>query len=142
MFLRPPDVIIGPLDDPYLRRWHLIPHNKWLNVYLHNIVKDDDDRALHDHPWNSLSFLLAGDLREMTDNGIVHLTRRPKYRPGDYAHRLILSDSKPAWTLFITGPKIREWGFHCLNGWTHWTKYVELHDDGGSTTIGRGCGEQ
>jgi len=55
---RPPDFVIGPPDDPYMRRWWLLPRNRVLNVYLHHVRHDDDDRALHDHPWASLSILL------------------------------------------------------------------------------------
>ncbi len=42
------DFIIG---DFYLLRWWVIPRNEMYNLYLHDIRKSDDDRALHDHPW-------------------------------------------------------------------------------------------
>jgi hypothetical protein len=48
---RRPDFIIGGADNPYLLRWWIIPRNRWCNVYLHKILRDDDPRALHDHPW-------------------------------------------------------------------------------------------
>lgn len=35
------------------------------------------------------------------------------------------------WTLFITGRKVREWGFHCESGWVHWKMF----------TSKGGCGE-
>jgi len=110
----------------YLLRWHLIPRNKFFNIYLHKFIGDDDDRALHDHPWASFSIRLKGDLREhlhMGDDGAAYvlLASRFTYRPAMYAHRLSLIDNKPAWTLFITGPRKREWGFHCKNGWQHWS---------------------
>ena len=47
----------------------------------------------------------------------------------------------PAWSLFITGPVTREWGFHCPQGWRHWkdfTSYREVGEDGRGC-IGRGC---
>ena len=37
----------------YLSRWHIIPRNRYFNIYLHKFVGSDDDRALHDHPWRS-----------------------------------------------------------------------------------------
>lgn len=43
---------------------------------------------------------------------------------------------KPVITLFITGPKIREWGFLCPNGWRHWRVFCDERDHG---VIGRGC---
>lgn len=61
MFKRPPDKIIGEDHDPYLLRWHLIPRNKFFNIYLHKFMRSDDDRALHDHPWSwNISLLIKG----------------------------------------------------------------------------------
>jgi hypothetical protein len=33
------------------------------------------------------------------------------------AHRIELPVGSPTWTLFLTGPVVRKWGFHCINGW-------------------------
>jgi hypothetical protein len=78
--MREPDCVIGPPDNPYLRRWWLIPRNRWFNLYLHNILRDDDDRALHDHPWANLSILLRGAYREVTPRG-THLRKRGSFVP-------------------------------------------------------------
>src|SRR4051812_18802461 len=60
LFCRSPDVVIGSRDNPYLLRWHVIPRNRFFNIYLHKFLRDDDDRALHDHPWASCSIILKG----------------------------------------------------------------------------------
>lgn len=60
------DGINGGPRRPYLTRWHVLPRNKWLNVYLHRFVHGDDDRALHDHPWHSASLILDGRYIEHT----------------------------------------------------------------------------
>jgi hypothetical protein len=137
-----PHITIG-ID--YLERWHVIPKNRLCNVYLHKFSGSDDDRALHDHPWHSVSFLLKGRLRAVTTSVICNKTifvntLVPKFKPvvrhATHAHRLVLVGDKPAYTLFITGPRIREWGFHCKSGWKHWTKM--------STADGKpigGCGD-
>lgn len=52
---RPPDVVIGGFQNPYLLRWYVIPRNPVFNVYVHLFLRSDDDRALHDHPWANLS---------------------------------------------------------------------------------------
>lgn len=49
-FWRAPDFYIGGNANPYLLRWWVIPRNRFFNVYLHKFLRDDDDRALHDHP--------------------------------------------------------------------------------------------
>jgi hypothetical protein len=149
-FPRPPDFIVGGEDDPYLRRWHLLPRNSWFNVYLHNFRRSDDDRALHDHPYRNVSIILAGTYWEHTASGDV-LVRKPwrpwapwriVFRRAEAAHRVQLlaseSGESPVWTLFLTGPRVREWGFHCPNGWRHWREFTDERDGG---AIGRGCGE-
>ena len=135
---RQPDFVVG--EPAYLQRWWLLPRNKVCNVYLHVFLRDDDDRALHDHPWPSLSLLLSGSLEEvyLTPNGTR--TRRltsgaVTFRKPTFAHRLIVNEVGST-TLFLTGPRVREWGFHCPNGWRHWKLFTQLGDKG---KIGRGC---
>lgn len=146
-FKRPPDFVIGPKDDPYLRRWWIIPRNRFFNIYLHHIRHSDDDMALHDHPWWNCSIVLSGCYVEVVpEKGFSHgvlrrLMRLPgsiTFRRASAAHRLEVPDGVTAWTLFITGPVIREWGFHCPNGWVHWKDFVDESDTG---AVGRGCGE-
>lgn len=138
---RPADVIIGGSDDPYMHRWWVIPRNSVFNVYLHFFMRSDDDRALHDHPWWNFSFLLDGTYVEHTISagGVNHKRQFYagdfKLRGARYAHRVELVDG-PCWSLFITGPKIRRWGFHCPNGWKHWKEYTLPGRPG---EIGRGC---
>lgn len=43
----------------YMRRWRFIS-TPWFGVRLHHIVRSDNDRELHDHPFTFLSFILAG----------------------------------------------------------------------------------
>lgn len=119
-----PSQIIG---TGYMYRWYIIPRNKFFNIYLHKFIGSDDDRALHDHPWASFSICLKGVLYELTP-AVAALgydcsritAGKMRYRPATYAHRLMLG-SESAWTLFLTGPKIRSWGFLCPKGWQHWS---------------------
>lgn len=135
--MRKPDFIIGSIGNPYMLRWWLIPRNRWFNIYLHKILRDDDDRALHDHPWYSLSVVLSGGYRELTPRGvrIVH-PGGIILRGAEYSHRLELLDNKPCWSLFFTGPRVREWGFHCPKGWVHWKLFTDQTDYG---NVGKGC---
>jgi hypothetical protein len=142
---RPPDFVIGPKEDPYMLRWWGIPRNRFFNIYLHKILHDDDDRALHDHPWPSLSLMCAGTIKETytTDNGLTTKTKILRigdwrYRGPEFAHRLELVRNDIARTIFMTGPRIREWGFLCPQGWRHWKDFVSSDDKG---AVGRGCGE-
>lgn len=157
---RPPDFVIGGADRPYLLRWWLTPWSglyrdvaqptlwqrfvcRLPGVYLHHFLRSDDDRALHDHPWANCSILLHGSYVEHTvaAGGINHrkLLQAGAVRvrwSGSFAHRIELVDG-PCWTLFLTGPRYREWGFHCPDaGWIHWRRFTAAHDPG---SIGTGC---
>lgn len=137
-----PDVVIGGHDNPYLLRWYVVPRNPLFNIYLHQFLRSDDDRALHDHPWINASLLLDGSYTEHTiaAGGVHHQTVR---KAGDVvlrgpkaAHRIELH-AGPCTTLFITGPRLRHWGFHCPErGWVHWRDFTDPADKG---SVGKGC---
>lgn len=130
---REPDIIIG---GDYMRRWYVVPRNEYSNVYLHEILRSDDDRALHDHPWDSTSIILEGGYIEHTPDGVVERRAGDVIRrQAEDAHRLEVIPGLTAVTLFFTGPKSREWGFHCPNGWVPWEQFCAPD----STLIGRGC---
>lgn len=142
-----PHFIIGPR---YLLRWYVIPRNPLLNVYLHKFLHDDEDRALHDHPWWFVSVMLKGEYHEVVDgygpieeNVISRRFPSVVYRPATHAHRVTLStdidgNPWPCWTLVITGRVTRDWGFHCKDRWVHWKEFTSTVDYG---QIGKGCGE-
>lgn len=128
---------IGGRENPYMIRWHLLPRNPVFNVYLHEFRRSDDDRATHDHPWWSLSVILAGRYVEHDNAGWRLCTAgRVRLRSAKYAHRIDLIDGQPCWTLFITGPRMREWGFHCPWGWRHWREFTTGEH---GERVGRGC---
>lgn len=147
------------VDRPFLIRWFVIPKNKWLNIYLHQFVRDDEDRALHDHPWHNLSIIIAGQYIEHTIKaGGIHMRQLfsagdMKYRLARTAHRIELcrvmtgdidpqtqlinsddpwfeigaSGKRTSWSLFITGPVVHVWGFHCPEtGWRSSAQFNEM----------------
>ncbi|MBU8819577.1 hypothetical protein KL864_27195 [Mycolicibacterium goodii] len=137
-----PHQIIGGSDDPYMLRWYVIPRNPVLNVYLHKFLRSDDDRALHDHPWWFVSLILKGGYTEVTGAGRTPRSglvggryrgwdRTLVFRPATFRHRVelwpVVEHSKPflgrrdrrelpCWTLIVTGPRRRLWGFWCPSG--------------------------
>lgn len=133
---RSPDFVIG---DDYLRRWYVVPRNEFCSVYLHHILHSDDDRALHDHPWANTSIVLDGRYIEHTPEGqFLRWAGQTVRREAETLHRLELVPGESALTLFITGPRVREWGFQCGHGWVPWQDFVDPDDPGKQ---GRGCGE-
>ena len=172
---RDPDFIVGADSDggPYLLRWYLTPWRSWYahvpeaertrwqrmavfvsrwlpNPYLHKFLRDDDDRALHDHPSCAVSLILHGSYIEHTiaAGGIhqrrVHRAGTLRYLPTRHAHRIELPRRGPAtdrgypcWTLFLFGPSVRQWGFHCAQrGWVHWRDFTA---EGKPGETGPGC---
>lgn len=162
---RLPDFVVGGHDNPYLLRWWLIPRNPVFNIYVHKFLRDDDDRALHDHPWFWCSIVLRGKYVEHTiraggvHRSVIRAAGSVRMASPWRAHRVALlaawwmSDDfddacaawfdhpdmrAPCWTLFITGPRLRNWGFHCPErGWVPWQKFTAAEDSG---AIGLGCG--
>jgi hypothetical protein len=146
---REPDFIIGGKERPYLRRHWLLPRNPVFNVYVHEFLRSDDDRALHDHPWIfNASWLIDGAYIEwQPGNGnplrpVARFLKAGdfKFRRGRAPHRVQLhrvgGPEVPCWTVFFTGPRVREWGFYCDKGWIHWKRFTAADDPG---AVGRGC---
>lgn len=139
--VRRPDFVIGPADNPYLLRWWLL-RTPWCYVYLHKILRDDDDRALHDHPWDNMSLILRGAYQErLLDtygyeySGPIRSAGSVIRRAAATAHRLLVVRG-PVWTLFVTGPPKREWGFLCPQGWRHHDEFTDPLNPG---LPGKGC---
>lgn len=153
MASRPPDFYVGPSEDHQVDRWFVVPRNTYRNVYLHRFYRSDDQSALHDHPWDSMSWILSGRYREvMATEAPIREEGSISERLARQPHRIELLTPEPVITLFFTGPTCRwrvkseqptvyepEWGFHCANGWRFWRDYVEQLADGGNRE-GRGCG--
>lgn len=126
---RPPDLVI---NNGYLLRWHIYRNQKIGCIYLHLIAGDDDDRALHDHPWWNASIILQGSYYEWLPGGYAIqrnagsvICRRP-----ESLHRLELGDHKDmVWSLFVTGPKVRTWGFQTENGWVPHREFLGITED-------------
>lgn len=141
---REPDFVVGGAERPYLRRWFLTPRDDGPGVYLHHFLRSDDDRALHDHPYESTSIILTGQYIEHLADGRGYLRQAgwTGSRSATEAHRVeLLQDEAgnplPVWTLFLHGPRVRDWGFHCPQGWVPWQQFVDARDHG---AVGRGCG--
>lgn len=137
---RPPDFVIGGHDRPYMHRWWVIPRNRWFNIYLHKIIRSDDDRALHDHPWRNCSILLQGSYVEISpatlpyafgDPTVVKVRRAGSVvmRRAVQPHRLEIVDG-PVISLFFTGRNVRDWGFYANHGWVHWKEFTDPDDPG------------
>jgi hypothetical protein len=138
----------GRDTGPYLIRWAIT--TPFFGIKLHHILRSDEDRDLHDHPWSFLSLILRGgywehqaiDPAEDPRHDLRYMNRSPLtyrvwygpgsilWRPAPSPHRLELPAGRSAWSLVITGPKQREWGFRTICGWIPWTEYWRVKREG------------
>lgn len=130
-------------------------HIPWLpSVRIHHICRADQDRDLHDHPWNARTIVLRGWYREerpfsalitpetehISDQVVVAgdvryvFERVPGYTGrllfGQY-HRISEVSEGGVWTLFITGRKRGTWGFMVNGKKVPWRTYLGLDSQEG-----------
>lgn len=144
--------VIGPAECPILIRWTLLNFGRGTGkLMLHRFLPNADDRAVHDHPWPFVTFVLRGyyddwnmcerclgtgegealDVRRFPcgacgGSGIQHGERmKPltlRYRPAEHVHRT-RAGPDGCWTLIWAGPVERRWGFWRRGVWWPWEAF-------------------
>jgi hypothetical protein len=120
--------------DGYMLRFFLIPETRFGAVRVHKILKSDDDRAFHDHPFWFISIVLKGQYKEISPifrDGIYEGVRIIYRKAGSIAfrraadwHRIEVFPGETVWTLFICGTRKRTWGFLTSQKFkTRWDQY-------------------
>lgn len=135
-------------NEPYLERYYVFLKDRQrfpFNIFVHKFLKGDPD-DVHDHPWPYATLILRGGYYEWTpdfDAQDVKIGETRHWRgPGHFRicspesyHRIELKSGVTAWTLFMPGPKRREWGFLVNNKWIPHYKYLK-HSEEQSCQIG------
>jgi hypothetical protein len=105
---------LGLPQCPYVIRWMIeFPFG---SLRVHHWLKPDDDRAFHDHPWWFITLVVRGgytDRQPVGDGVIANDVLRAgsvRYRPALHRHTVV-PGPRGAWTVMVTGPKSRPWGF-------------------------------
>jgi hypothetical protein len=130
--------ITGPDGTVYMERyWLFNPYPAEssgqglrfpISVRLHRIMREDQDRALHDHPWNARTFILRGDYTEVREDGRTYWRRAgdtARLRFGEF-HQITSVSDGGVWTLFVTGKYRGTWGFLVDGVKVQWRKYLGL----------------
>ncbi len=127
---------LGRPECPYIVRWTL--ETPWFSIRLHHWLASDDLRHLHDHPWASVSLLLRGGYADVLDEersienpwryAPHHRAPAVVRRPATYRHA-VLPDAGGAWTLLVTGPVVRRWGFWVHGRFVKANKYFLTHGE-------------
>ncbi len=107
-------------------------------VRVHEILRSDEGRDPHDHPWSFVTVILKGGYFETRydDNGkeVSHKWHGPGsilFRRAHDWHRLTLPNGMVATTLFITGPKLQGWGFNVRGEKVPYWQYLSERINGG-----------
>ena len=131
-------IVLDRVDnEPYLERYYLLFKERErfpFNVFLHKFLKSDPD-DVHDHPWPYATLILKGGYNEWLPQFDQHgrkISEISVWRgPGHFRisransfHRIELDPGVTAWTLFMPGPKQRDWGFLVKNVWIQWEQYL------------------
>ncbi len=143
--------------EMYMGRWWLLnPYNNetrasrwpWLpfSARIHHIMRADQDRDLHDHPWNARTIILDGwytEQRLVEDGSPLHQAIAPppgaevtelihreagtsaRLRHGEY-HRIDEVSPGGVYTLFITSRYRGTWGFLVDGVKVPWRQYLGL----------------
>lgn len=135
----------------YLRRFYIIRKGPF-KLFLHFINRSDNDRHMHDHPWDFSSLILSGGYMEELPPWFPRVIRNTmfikapntfsyrKAKPfsivknkAEHLHRVQLHYKEdgtliPAWTLVHAGEARRVWGFLDDNGWKDWRTYLGLQN--------------
>jgi hypothetical protein len=113
------------------------------NMRLHWIRQADQDKDMHDHPWNARTIILKGGYVECRQFGMQIYDKTGKLIQGDTKvftrpagatckigygmyHKITHIQAGGAWTLFISGPYQGTWGFLVDGVKVQWRKYLGL----------------
>lgn len=92
-----------------MKRWVVLVFD--YAIRLHHWVNSDDQRHFHDHPWWMLIIVLKGGYTDISRDGEDHLRAGSiRLRKAEHQHTVKI-DEGGSWSLLITGPKVRNWGF-------------------------------
>lgn len=126
--------VIGEPPIPYMVRYILFRCNAF-SLMVHKFCRSDFDRALHDHPWPFVTWLIGGgyyEVHSQTRDGSEVTVYRPRWsvliRPAEWRHRVVLPTDEhgefvPVWTILLVGRRSQKWGFYLPTGWCHWRRH-------------------
>lgn len=124
-----PDLEVENDGAVYLERWHLIPKNWFFNIYLHRFTNSDFP-VPHSHPWFSLAFIIKGSFIEHRPGKTPrHCFERKLYFRTPWTLHWLEMIRDVTWTLFITGPVIKPWGFVEDGKWIYHKTFLSTRNN-------------
>lgn len=97
----------------HFQRWRIM-ETPLFNIYVHKIHKADEDRHLHNHPWNFAVLCIGGSyIEEANTKGFVFV--KPwnfRYRGHRAYHKILKIVKGPVITLVLTVGRKKLWGYN------------------------------
>jgi len=116
---------LGKKECPYLRRW--VINFGVFSLRVHHWLSGDDPRNYHDHPWSFITVVLKGYYIDKSNSGNEHMYPGTiRFRPANHSHTVYVGDTG-CWTIIITGPIVRKWGFWVNGKFKKANKYFLEH---------------
>lgn len=94
--------------------------------YLHLFHRSDQDRELHDHPWDFWTYIIWPGYWEHTPHGVFR--RYPGellWRPAHFRHRVQTINEGKSLSMVWVGPKVQTWGFFNGDEKTDWQQFFK-----------------
>ncbi|MFC5548162.1 hypothetical protein [Massilia aerilata] len=136
--MRTPYSHITKDGDVYMERyWLFNPYpadssgkgNLLPSIRLHKIMRPDQDRHLHDHPWNARTFILRGWYLEEREGEFWDIERSEgetaALKFGEF-HAITRVPECGVWTLFVTWRYRGTWGFLVNGKKVPWREYLNI----------------
>lgn len=118
---------LGKAECPYIVRYCL--DFGLFSIRLHHWLSSDDQRNFHDHPWWFFTIVLKGSYTDISPNKSERMTvGKFAFRRALHRHTVKV-DKGGCWTLLITGPEKRIWGFWVNGKFRKRNKYFYMFGD-------------
>lgn len=113
--------IISKEGELHFQRWRIFS-SPLFNIYVHKILKADEDAHDHTHPWSFVSIILSGgyiesgNYKTWYNASIYKFCKRwsINYKKYNDCHRVRKLFKSPTYTLVFTGPRKPTWGYYIL----------------------------
>ena len=114
----------------HFKRWEILK-TRWGSIWLHAIYKADQDKHLHNHPWDFTSVVLKGSYYEQTSLGNKkQYPGKINIRNGEEHHKILELLSPVVYTLFFVSAPKRLWGYKVEGKFIDHETYRELKNKG------------
>lgn len=109
----------------------------FFSIYLHKIYKSDEDKHLHNHPWNIFTIILQGSYEEKLLGGSKLVYKLTTREPGNFAwrsrnryHKINQIFSPEVTTLALVFGKKSSWGYWVNNQHIEQEEYRKMKRNG------------